>query len=73
MSYVFLQTQAVIYALCISFPRFFGSRFDDENNFEGRTFGEVAVDLAALATAVAKVMRNNCRGVVCLYPPGGTV
>lgn len=35
--------------------RFFGSRFDNENNFGGRSIDEVSVNLAAVATAVAKV------------------
>lgn len=36
--------------------RFFGSRYDDINNFGNRTLDEVATDLAAVATAVAKVI-----------------
>lgn len=39
-----------------SLSRFFGSRFDDVNNFGGRNLSEVAGDLALLATAVAKVI-----------------
>ena len=35
--------------------RFFGSRFDDIDNFGGRSIDEVAADLAAFATAVARV------------------
>ena len=35
--------------------RFFGSRFDDAENFGNRSIDDVAADLAALATAVARV------------------
>ena len=46
--------KGALYQHCWCSCRFFGSRFDDANNFN-RSMDEVVADLAAVATAVAKV------------------